>query len=182
VRLHWQFILVLKRLTHKPQGFTLIELLIVVAIIGVLTAIAISNLLSAQKKAKYSRAASNTRTAVTQGIVYSNDKNANPGNMKALRDGGYANIPDADPWGRHWSYSPAFEDTSSPAALGEMGVCSAGPLTATTCPGWPLTDIPEMVMDGALGYSSVYGAFGGFLANDVRTTKASQMSIPEDRP
>jgi type II secretory pathway pseudopilin PulG len=132
-----------------------------VAIIGILAAIAIPNLLSAQKKSKYARSASDTKTAVTQAIVYSNDKNQNPGDTKTLRNQSYANIPDNDPWNQPWIYSTAFAttDPTNPLASGEMAVCSKGPAVSGSC-AFPIMT-PDTGIDGSVGYSSIYGSWQG---------------------
>jgi len=65
-------------LKRDEKGFTLIELLIVVAIIGILAAIAIPNLITAQRRARYSRAAGDTKSIMTQAMVVTSDYNQTP--------------------------------------------------------------------------------------------------------
>ena len=65
-------------MTKTHQAFTLIELLIVVAIIGILAAIAVPNFLNAQIRAKVSRAVSDMKTQETALEMYQLDNNAYP--------------------------------------------------------------------------------------------------------
>jgi len=64
----------MKKMLKNKKGFTLIELMIVVAIIGILAAIAIPNFMSYQCKAKQSEAKSNLGAIRTAQEVYFAEK------------------------------------------------------------------------------------------------------------
>jgi type IV pilus assembly protein PilA len=61
---------------HDKKGFTLIELMIVVAIIGILAAIAIPNFLKYQAKSKQSEAKTNLKGIFTSEASYFSESNS----------------------------------------------------------------------------------------------------------
>jgi general secretion pathway protein G len=107
----------------KQQGFTLIELLIVIAIIGILAAIAIPNLLNAVQRGKQKRTMVDMRTLATAIEAFHVDNSLFPtaacagGQFTtmgtALDDTSFAlltptylaNAPRRDGWGRFYVYA-----------------------------------------------------------------------------
>ena len=86
------------------RAFTLIELLIVVAIIGILAAIAVPNFLNAQIRAKIAKSQSGLRTYRTIQSTYLLDQGDIPGHCHGCAEHcpyinmGYINEPLADPF------------------------------------------------------------------------------------
>ena len=66
------------RIRFNKKGFTLIELLIVVAIIGIIAAIAIPNLLNAIQRGKQKRSMADMRAVGTAAEAYAVDTNLYP--------------------------------------------------------------------------------------------------------
>src|SRR5215470_15900066 len=99
------------RIRLKKKGFTLIELLIVVAIIGIIAAIAIPNLLNAIQRGKQKRTMADMRAIGTAVESYAVDNNRYPaggsavsGTSGVLQPRYIAKLPTVDAWNHNIDY------------------------------------------------------------------------------
>jgi type II secretion system protein G len=128
---------------RKEKGFTLIELLIVVAIIGIIAAIAIPNLLNAIDRGKQKRTMADMRSIGTAIESYAVDNNFYPKNMTnatAAGVSGYVSpiyiktVPTTDGWNNAWDVDStatgAVYTITSTAKDGLVGGGATGGQTA----------------------------------------------------
>lgn len=117
--------------TRNAKGFTLIELLIVVAIIGIIAAIAIPNLLNAIDRGKQKRTMADLRSMGTAIEEYSIDNNfyPNAATLAALETevtpSYIRKLPANDGWGM------SFDIDVTPSTY-TLGSCGKGATSCTT--------------------------------------------------
>jgi general secretion pathway protein G len=116
--------------TDGRDGFTLVELLIVVAIVGIISAVALPNLLNALDKSKQKRTMSDARTIGVAVEAYATDTAGYPQNagswasLKTYIDPYFIKSPpDADGWSNTWdAATTATGSNYTIASFGKDGI------------------------------------------------------------
>ena len=159
---------------RNAKGFTLIELLIVVAIIGIIVAIAIPNLLNAIQRAKQRRTMGDIRTIATAIEAYAVDMNRYPPAAGSLRPPGRRLQADSDRRRRACT-TTSPRPTSRPSPWPTAGTPgSSTPPTPTA----PPTSLRSVGKDGSAPDYSAVGPTTDF-NSDIVYTNGPFLQWPE---
>ena len=124
---------------RNQRGFTLVELMIVVAIIGILTAIAFPLYANIQARARVAKAQADIRTLASAAVVYSAHTGGLPNNLDALTSPVVVNGVSAGPfvspvpspptgggWPANYSYADNGDGTFTISAGGDGSTVCQG--------------------------------------------------------
>jgi prepilin-type N-terminal cleavage/methylation domain-containing protein len=147
----------------KQKGFSLIELLIVVAIILIIAAIAIPNLLRSRMAANEASAVGSLRTINTSAVTYSSTypSNGYPATLAALGTSGAATSASAD-------LLDSVLASGTKSGYTFVFTAGAGGLPST---GYNVTAIPVNI--GTSGQRGFYTDQSGVIRNNAAGTAAS---------
>lgn len=131
----------MRKLLRRDEGFSLIELLIVVAIIGIIAAIAVPQLMNAMDRGRQRRSMADMRNIATANGTMRVDTGAYAGALANLQPTYMQVAPTEDGWGNAWVYSTGA-DTYTITSQGSDG--AAGPAPPATWVNEPYD--PDIVM------------------------------------
>ena len=125
-----------KRMKRNQRGFTLVELMIVVAIIGILTAIAFPLYAGIQARARVAKAQADVRTLASAIVVYSAHTGVMPGGLTDLTSAVVVNgvsagpfvspLPPAPAGWAAYIYTPNTDGSFSVSSTGDNSSACSG--------------------------------------------------------
>ncbi|MEM1183046.1 MAG: prepilin-type N-terminal cleavage/methylation domain-containing protein [Acidobacteriota bacterium] len=98
-----------RKLTENGRAFTLLELIVVVAVVGILAAIAMPNLINTPRRAKEAVLKTNLRTVREVIDQHFGDKGAYPPTLEALVEEGYLRDVPTDPMTGEATWGEVFD-------------------------------------------------------------------------
>lgn len=119
----------IRKLLRRDEGFSLIELLIVVAIIGIIAAIAVPQLMNAMDRGRQRRSMADMRNIATANGTIRVDTGAYAGALADLSPEYMQVAPAEDGWGTAWDYSGAADTYTLTSFGSDAGAGPAPPAT-----------------------------------------------------